>query len=182
MKLSPTPRSYDGTTRTLHWAIALLLVWQLGGMFTKEVVGEMSFVKSWTSTHSSVGALILLLALIRLIWAVLESGNRPARPSGFAATAAQFGHGLLYAMMVIIPSLALVRAAGSGRGVTLFGAEILEPTGQKIPELMAPANALHGLLGWIFLALIIGHIGIALFHQFILKDGTLGKMWPRFSK
>lgn len=179
---SASSPSYDGTTRFLHWAMALLLIWQLGGVLAEATLGETPLIKSWGSTHSSVGALILLFTLIRLIWAVLESGNRPARQTGFATAAARFGHGLLYAAMVIIPSLALVRSVGSGRGLTLFGVEILEPTGQKIPELMAPANALHGLFGWILLVLIIGHISMALYHHFILKDGTLGKMLPRFVK
>jgi cytochrome b561 len=92
--------------------------------------------------------------------------------------AARSAHGAMYAALILLPSMALLRSIGSGRGVALFGLEFLAPTGQKIPALMAPANAVHGLFGWIFLGLIVGHTAMALFHHYVVQDGTLGKMIP----
>lgn len=173
-----TIKSYDPLARFFHWTMALLLFCQLGGMAAEQICGETPFIEAWTKTHSSVGLIILFVALIRLGWAAIQRRYRPAYSASLAGTVARIVHRLFYAMMIIVPAIALMRSIGSGRGVKFFGSEILAPTGQKIPALMAPANAAHGLLGWFLLALILGHIIMALFHHFLLKDGTLAKMWP----
>lgn len=173
-----TIKSYDAFTRLLHWVMAALLFWQFGGVLAEAICGETPFVKTWTGTHSSVGLIILVAALVRIGWAIAQRPRRPAYSASLSGTAARAMHMFFYTAMLVIPSIALLRAIGSGRGVKFFGAELLAPTGQKIPELMTPANALHGLLGWIFLALIIGHIIMALFHHFVTKDGVMAKMVP----
>ncbi len=37
-------------------------------------------------------------------------------------------------------------------------------------------NALHGLLGWTLLALIAGHVAMALWHGLVRRDATLRRM------
>ena len=44
------------------------------------------------------------------------------------------------------------------------------------PELMAPANAAHGLLGWALLALTLGHVAMALAHAYLWREDTLTRM------
>jgi cytochrome b561 len=39
-------KSYDGISRFLHWAIALLVIWQLGGMLT----ATLSPKRAWIET------------------------------------------------------------------------------------------------------------------------------------
>ena len=70
----------------------------------------------------------------------------------------------------------LLEAGGDGKGVTLFGTQWVAPTGQVIPWMTAPANAMHGNLAWLLLALIIGHIVMVVVHQWIWRDGTLSRM------
>jgi cytochrome b561 len=173
-----TIKSYDAFTRLLHWVMAFMLFWQLGGMVAEKIWGETPFISAWTGTHGSVGLVILVTALVRLGWAIFQRPRRPAYSASVSGTIARLVHMLFYAAMVIIPLIALIRSIGSGRGLKFFGNQLLAPTGQKIPVLMAPANAAHGLLGWILLVLIIGHIAMALFHHFGLKDATLAKMVP----
>jgi len=54
-----------------------------------------------------------------------------------------------------------------------------------IPDLLARDNALghllaevHESLNWTMVALVAGHVGAALYHQFVLRDGTLRRMVP----
>lgn len=173
-----TIKSYDAFTRLLHWVMAVMLFWQLGGLIAEKIWGETPFISAWTKTHGSVGLIILVTALVRVAWAILQRPRRPAASPTASGRAARLVHFIFYAAMLIIPFIALLRSIGSGRGVKFFDHALLAPTGQKIPALMAPANAVHGLLGWALLILIIGHIAMALFHHFALKDATLAKMLP----
>lgn len=173
-----TIKSYDAFTRLLHWVMAALLFWQFGGLIAEGIWGETPLIKAWTATHGSIGLIILVTAIIRVTWAIIQRPRRPAYSANLSGTAARSLHAIFYAAMLIIPFVALLRSIGSGRGVKFFGTELLASTGQKIPALMAPANAVHGLLGWTLLALILGHIAMALFHHFGLKDGVMAKMLP----
>jgi cytochrome b561 len=43
----------------------------------------------------------------------------------------------------------------------------------------APASAAHGLLGWVLLALIVGHIAMVLLHRWVWKDDVAQRMVGR---
>lgn len=42
--------------------------------------------------------------------------------------------------------------------------------------MMAPANALHSVLAWTLLVLIIGHVSMVLIHHYHWRDGTVSRM------
>ena len=167
---------YSRVARWLHWGMAALLAWQLGGMLLKDVLGRGPVTKFWVGSHASVGTLLLALIILRIIWALIDWRRRPAHQTGLIGLAARAGHALLYLLMLIVPAIALMRMIGDGKGVTLFGTQWVAPTGQTIPWMTAPANALHGNLAWLLLALIMGHIAMVVVHQWIWRDGTLSRM------
>lgn len=77
-----------------------------------------------------------------------------------------------YGLIMLIPTLALLRQYGSGRAFSPFGLPLM-PGGfdeNKIEWLMAPASLFHGALGWLLLTLIAGHIGMALVHRYRAGD------------
>jgi len=45
--------------------------------------------------------------------------------------------------------------------------------------MVAPASAVHGLLGWVLLALIVGHVGMVVVHRWWLKDDVAQRMIGR---
>ena len=179
MPLSDTSRHYGTVTRAFHWTIALLLFWQLGGMIMKNVLGRVPLMKFWVGTHASIGVLLFVLITLRVLWTLRERHRRPAYQPDLIGRAARAGHLLLYALMIVVPGLAILRMAGNGKGVTLFGVELSAPTGAEIPWMTAPANAVHGLLAWTLLALIVGHIAMVLVHRFWWRDDTLSRMVGR---
>jgi cytochrome b561 len=155
--------------------MAPLFGWQFLGMIAEATLGERPLVERIAGQHASVGMLILVLAAVRLAWAVASRRRRPREPGALGALA-RAGHLALYALMLLVPALALLRAFGSGRGVAFFGAELVAPTGQRIEALMAPANALHGPLAWALLALIAGHVLMVAVHRWVWRDDVLGRM------
>ena len=129
-------------------------------------------------THSQVGFALLLLVLVRGVWGLLNLSQRPHK-SGMVGKLAGLGHLVIYALMFAVPALALLRTYGNGRGFSFLGIGIFERTGIQDPALTAPGNAAHGLLGWVLLAVIVGHVAMALFHHFVMRDNTLRHMTGR---
>lgn len=179
MQWRDTPERYGQVTRLLHWGMAAILLWQITGMALRLVLGRTPLMAFWVGTHQSVGTVLLLLILLRLLWAWINRGRRPAQPRSWAGRAARLGHGALYGLMLLIPSLALLRAFGNGRGYAFFGHQVVPRGGPRIDWMSAPADLLHGRLAWLLLALILGHMLMVVLHHFIWRDGTLRRMAGR---
>ncbi len=170
------PNRYGALTRFLHWTMAVILLWQFTGMVLKEVLGRVPLTGFWVGTHASVGTVLWCLVLIRVGWALGQSASRPAYHQGLIGGFAKIGHIALYALMLIVPTLALLRMFGSGKPVKLFGTELRAATGNEIEWMTAPANLLHSTLAWTLLALIAGHILMVLVHRFWWRDDVAARM------
>ncbi len=176
MALHDTPLRYGIVTRTLHWAMAALLAWQFAGMAVRLTVGRAPITSFMVGTHATIGSLLLILLLARLAWAVTHRQRRPAYEAGPVGIAARAAHLAMYALMLVVPALALLRLYGSGRGFAPLGIPLFAPRPERIEWMMAPANAVHGKLAWLLLALIAGHILAALWHRLVRQDDTLARM------
>ncbi|MDR6952120.1 cytochrome b561 [Ancylobacter sp. 3268] len=174
--LSDTAIRYGAVSRALHWGMALLFAWQFLGMILRATLGRTPVVGFFVGTHVTVGVLLLTLGLLRLVWALANRAHRPPYEAGLLGRAARLGHAGLYGLMLVVPTLALLRLYGSGRGYAPFGIEIFAPSETRIEWLMAPANALHGPLAWTLLAFIAGHVFMVAVHQLFLGDRILYRM------
>ncbi len=172
--ISDSTTRYGSVTRIFHWLMALGLAWMLLTAVARFINEDAAFTEAVFAYHSQVGFTILWLAVLRVIWALVQSANRPK--SDFAV---KIGHFCLYALMIAVPLLALLRSIGSGRGFTYWGVwPIFERTGEKIEWMTALGNALHGNLGWLLFAIIIGHIFFAIKHSLAPSDEkVLSRMW-----
>lgn len=182
MTVRDSAQYYGAISRFLHWAMALLFVWQFAGMSLKMLLGRVPLMAFWVGTHASVGTLLLVLFLARAVWAFVELRHRPPYHAGLIGRLAAFGHMGLYGLMFVVPAVALLRLFGSGRGVRLFGLQLQPPTGAKVEWMMAPGNLLHGNLAWILLALIAGHVGMVFVHRYWWGDDILPRMVGRRSR
>ncbi|WP_136684146.1 cytochrome b [Falsirhodobacter xinxiangensis] len=165
---------FGRASRILHWGAAVLLLWQfliLAGYGLTGGSPLLDRIASFGPSHGSVGLMLLALTLPRLIWSLRQRGGRP--PLGWLARAF---HAALYAIMLAIPLLGLLRAYGSGKGWHHWGVQIVPETGTEIPWMIRAADLAHGELGWALLAMIAGHAGMACFHQFWMRDRVLSRM------
>lgn len=168
---------YGLVTRALHWGMAALFAWQFAGAILRVVAEDSAIARLFWSTHFTLGFTLGLLVLIRGVWGLLNLRKRPPVEGSLAVQrAARFGHLALYALMVAVPALAILRALGGTRGFTIYGLQLAGPGGVADPLLIAPGNALHAPLGWALLALVIGHVAMALRHAHVRKDPTLERM------
>lgn len=112
--------------------------------------------------HKPLGALLMALVVVRVLWAVTHRGRRPASING----AAHWGHKALYTLMIAVPCIGLLRQYGSGRAFSPFGIALMrDRPDEKIEWMTQLGSLLHGELGWVLLALVAGHIFMALWHR-----------------
>lgn len=170
--------NYGLLSRAFHWLMALLFLWQFISVVLRVSAKETAVAGFFWSTHFTVGFTLFLLVLLRGAWGLLNLRNRPSA-AGMAGKLAHLGHALLYGLMFAVPALALLRAYGRGGGFSYLGFPVFERTGETNDMLTSLGNAFHGLSGWILFALIAGHVTMALFHHFVVRDNTLRAMVGR---
>lgn len=167
---------YGAVTRILHWGMAILLAYQLGGVVAGELLGETPLTEAWGSNHKAVGLLLFSLAVLRALWGLVNLTRRPARKRGLIGKLAVAGHLFLYGLMLFVPSVALIRQYGSGRAFEAFGLTIMQGGHEKIEWMTKLGSDWHGEMAWVLLAMIGLHLIMALVHHFVWKDDVLKRM------
>lgn len=181
-----SPRThYDPLSRALHWltAVAVVVAFVLGpehfGRLMRD--GLDPATRSDIVWHESLGVLIFTLTLLRLLWVAL----RPAAPTfaltGWMNAASKLAHLGLWALLLALPTTAILALGSEGHPLTLLG-------GLRINEMPLIAQAaiahwtdwgeVHGLLGDVLMYLAGLHAIAAIYHHVILKDGVLRSMLP----
>ncbi len=171
----PLPQSYDRTQIILHWLIAALIfglyaVGQTVDLFDKPV---RPFI---VNLHAVFGLALLALVIVRLVWrATHRTPPHPASMGPLFRKAAAAGHGLLYLLMVFIPLLGLGAFFRRGKPLDFGLLQIPSPL-EADRDIAHQITEIHGLLANILIALVVGHILVALYHQFVLRDDLLARM------
>lgn len=175
-----TPHRYSHLAIVLHWAIAALLAFQLGLGWRMVDLGSAAAMYAPFQLHKSIGILILALSVMRLVVRFVRP--RPvAAAGGVTGLLAAVVHTGLYAFMIGGPltGWALVSTAKLKLPTLLFGT-MPWPHLPLGPVAHEPAEALHGLLGWVGAALIVLHVAGALRHHLgaQAEPNVLGRMIP----
>lgn len=177
-----SPARYGLVSRALHWGMAYLLLWQFVMILAWRLFGPSDLLKTimaYGPWHGTVGLLTIALVTLRAAWALVNRSRRPPHEAGWPGRAALVAHIGLYVLMFVIPALALLRAYGTGKGWAQWGIQIVPATAEDIAWMIAPANALHGVLAWLLCILIAGHIVMAVHHRLIRRDTVLARMTGR---
>lgn len=174
--LSDSPARYGLVSRTFHWGMAALFAAQfLSAAAHWGLARDNALREALWSYHGALGTTLFLLVLLRGLWGLANLPRRPAH-SGAAGRAAVAGHAAIYGLMVIVPAVRLLAAAGSTRGFSYLGIPVFPARETEIAWMLAPAEW-HGELGWILALLVLGHIAMAIvWHRLILRDDTLQRM------
>jgi cytochrome b561 len=187
MKLQTTAH-YDTVSRAFHWvtAIVVLIAFILGpggfGRLMRQGIDPAT--RSDIVWHESLGLLILVLTVMRLVWVALRPATPQAMTSRRMQLAARLTHGALWALLLALPVTAFL---GLGRGshpLTLLGGLRIDDmpliTGSAIAR-WADWGDVHKLLGDAIMWLAGLHAAAALVHHWVLRDGVLEAMLPRLT-
>lgn len=175
-----TAERYARSAIALHWSIAALLAFQLGLGWRMGGLGSPSAMYAPFQLHKSIGIVILLLSIARVV-VRLRVRRPPAAAHGAAGALASAVHAGLYLFMIGAPltGWVIVSTARIAVPTRLFG--ILPwphlPVGLGWHD---GAETLHGALGWIGAALIALHVAGALRHHLDRQApvNVLGRMIP----
>jgi cytochrome b561 len=173
MSTTVEPRSPGMTTRAIHWATALLVLsaWVVGS--TMEELPRGAGRDLAMQVHYSLGVLVLGLAALRVAWRTVAPPP-PAEGPAWQRLAAVTMHLALIGLTIGLPLTGLLDRWARGRAVTVFGG-LPVPAPFDVPGGRAWGEA-HEVLANLMLAAIAAHVLAALWHQFILRDGTLSRM------
>lgn len=158
--MADTVTRYGFVSRFFHWLMALGFAWMLFTAACRFFAKDSALTKAIFFYHGQVGFTLLWLGVLRILWAVTQIKNRPA--NGLLVKA---GHGAMYLLMLVVPTLALMRAFGSDREFSYFGVPVFETIGVKTEWMVNLANTAHGNLGWLLFLIIIGHIAMTIKHR-----------------
>lgn len=175
--MSTTAR-FNRPARLLHWTMAVMILAML--LIGVAMVTSVAHYHALVALHRPLGLGILVLALLRL-------ANRwrhppPELPSDLPAwqrRAAHASHLLLYGLMLGLPLVGWAMLSAAGYPIGLGGAVVLPPILPRDPSLYAWLRSLHTLLAYALFGVILAHLGAALMHGLIRRDGVFSSMASR---
>lgn len=169
---------YGRVSRLLHWGMAALFAIQFLIAGVHFAFPDTALEAAVWGAHKPLGGLLMLLVVLRLVWVLVDHGRRP--PS--INLVASLGHLALYALMVAVPLVALLRQYGSGRAFAPFGFPLMPGFEGEVEWMTALGGIFHGLLGWVLLALVVGHAAMAIWHRRADDENVLARMAPHAAR
>ena len=178
MPFRNTTRSWGSLSKAFHWLIVLLIInqwWiaeradELKGLAKLEALG----------THKSFGMTILMLAVLRLLWRLMNpTPELTSETRQWERVLARISHVLLYALIFAMPLTGWMMSSAKNYPVSWFKLF-------QFPDLVAPAEQtfhqmqdLHHLLFKVLVGVALLHAAGALKHHFIDRNDVLKRMLP----
>jgi cytochrome b561 len=184
----PPPSSAPGaryglTAIALHWLLALAILAAFAvGLYMHELPLSPQRLKLY-SWHKWGGVCILLLSVLRLVWRITHrppplSDQMTAAMPAWQRAAHHGVHHLMYLLFFTVPLVGWAYSSAAGFPIVLFGVLPLPdfvPADKALAEVIKP---FHAIAAFALIGLVLLHVGAALKHQWIDRDGLLDRMNP----
>ncbi len=174
------PDRYAPTSRVVHWVMAALILLTIpAGLIMVQQGIDRGLQNALFIYHKNAGVLLLLLVALRI--AARLRNPAPPAPAHLPAWHVRFAgltHGALYALMVLVPVAGYVRVRAGGfpiESLDAFRVPALVPRSDALADL---AKSIHYAAGLAIGALICLHVGAAMFHGIVKRDGVFSRIWP----
>jgi cytochrome b561 len=180
-----TATSWGWPARLLHWAMAGLILFQLGlGFRMVWLVSDVMVQFGLYQTHKSWGFVIFTLALVRIFWrATHKPPDMPTNMGPLEVALARATHLALHVLIVLLPVTGWLMASASplqetwGLKNMVFGwfemPDPFQPGGKGLEGIF---KSIHAWAGFGLAVILAGHVAAALRHQFLRRDGVLRRM------
>ncbi|TPG15293.1 cytochrome b [Sphingomonas oligophenolica] len=177
MPVSDTARvRYSTVAIWLHWSIAALVIANLAiGLLHDSLLHGVRWA---IPLHMSFGLTVLILSLARVAWRLSHPFlPAPTDVPRWQQVAARATHIALYALILLMPFTGWMMASAGKHPIGFYW--LVDAPKLPVSKALGDvAHQGHGVLGWLMLALVALHVGAALRHHFLLRDGVLGRMIP----
>jgi len=169
-------KTFSLPARILHWLMAAMILAML--FIGVGMVASVSERHEWLlRIHKPLGIAILILAVVRL--AVRLRHPPPALPADLPAVqklAAHASHWLLYILMLAMPLIGWAMLSAGGYPVMLSDSLRLPPIFPTSPVAFAVLRHMHSWFAMLLFLTFLAHMGAALYHGLIRRDGVLSSM------
>jgi cytochrome b561 len=169
---------YGAVAKAFHWLIVALLIVQYALGWIMPGVKQGMTPDSLMNLHMSIGALILALILVRLLWRL----SHPVPPEPTLLCWQYLGstalHLSLYGLVIVTTLTGWVYASARGWSILVFGTIPLPALVAEGSRYGRAIGELHQVMIWILLVAIGLHVAAALVHAFIYRDRVMQRMLP----
>src|SRR5271170_785138 len=173
-------RHYAPAAILLHWLMfALVVIVGVLGLLHDSWPKESQ--RFWINFHAILGLLLWSLLIARVLWRIRH--KPPPLPASIGPLARRLSglmHFVLYLLLFVTPIVGIVTFIYHGR-VFDFGLFKVDLGIKSNRAIFHPTEDLHGYLAYAIFALAGCHALAALWHQFVLRDGLLLRMWVKRS-
>lgn len=168
-------RPFAATSRILHWLMALLILAML--FIGTAMVTSLADYHRLVAIHRPLGVLILFLVAIRLINRLIFPPPPLAdEMPGILRFAAHASHWVLYGLMFALPLVGWGMLSAADYPIGLIGSWHLPAILPHSVGLYGTLRSLHTILAYALLLTFLVHLGAALLHALIFKDGVFRSM------
>lgn len=169
--------TYDSVAIMLHWATAVLVVVQFVSAITWDYLAR-DTRETMQSLHVSLGVLLTVVIVARIIWRLLPGHQVPSLELGWVRTLSKGVHYLFYLLLAAQITTGFLWRWAQGHPVAFFGIGIPGPFAALDRASRHTLKDFHEKIGWAIVIIAAGHAAAALYHHYVLHDRVLGRMFP----
>lgn len=173
-----TQHGWGAISILIHWTTVLVVFGLFGlGLWMVDLTYYDAWYHEAPALHKSIGILLFILTLLRIIWRRIE--GKPAPLPTHSATErviARRVHMLIYVLLISIMLFGYLIPTADGRPIEVFDWFVVPATLHGIHRQEDIAGAIHLWLAVILISLVIVHALGALKHHLLDKDPTLKRM------
>ena len=171
--------AYSAPSKWLHWIIAALVAGLIPAGIIMIRLPEGALQNRLFDLHRATGIVVLALVIARLGARRYFGVPEPAATlTPFERIASAAAHHSLLALLLLMPLTGWASMSAYRAEVPVFGLF-------NLPHILPQSDAgytilswLHTLMGFLMAFVIAAHIGGALMHGLIKRDGVLNRMLP----
>lgn len=170
---------YTNTAKFFHWTVAACVLVTIPLGLVMGSLPEGTAMNAGYTIHKSLGVLILMLMVLRLGYRLIVGWPAPEPTITPAQRIASHAvHNLLYLLLIAQGLLGWYANSVYGAATPFFGLFELPSLAEKDEPFAERLFGIHALIGFTIAGLLVVHIGAALYHYFIRRDGVLQRMLP----
>ena len=175
--MTPDTPGYSLTARIFHWTTAVLVLTAIPLGLLMNAVDGGPLQDFMFNLHRSIGAVLLPIVVARLLYRIGHPPPPlPVHMPAIQKFAAHFSHAALYILLIVQPLIGWGATSAYRAPITVFWLVPLPPIWPEDRAFSERLFGVHRVVGITMAALLIVHVGAALFHHFVQRDDILMRM------